>query len=89
MSRWQWLWSFLQFGWRSSNCPCRSLYPTLVDEFTIHGPNVFTSAVIKVLGPSLRDLMPDDRDDIFLKPAAQRLLFSWYKGLQSFTGMVL
>jgi hypothetical protein len=51
----------LAFVYGSSSRACTSFFPTLLDEFTIHGPNGDHHCLVtEVLGPSLRRL--NDRD---------------------------
>ena len=57
-SGWRWLRNALSLGWRSSSGGRPSFFPTVLDEFTIHGPNGnHRCLVTEVVGPSLCSLV--------------------------------
>ena len=65
-----WLWNALSFGWESASRGRPSFFPTVLDEFTTHGPNGnHCCLVTEVLGPSLRNLA-GEVDEFFPFPLA-------------------
>ena len=89
LSRWRWLRNAVSLGWGSASGGRPPFFPTVLDGFTIHGPNGnHRCLVTEVVGSSLRNLVGGDYEFYpFSLAVAKKMLFSWHMLFQNSMSM--